>query len=159
MKSRERIREATREDDAFMLGLAERFTQFPLPRGRDRVTTTAGIRADLARHLRERPGTSHFLVVEHEGERAGFMHLQRVEDFFGGGVLCHVSDLAIAPGFEGRGLATRLLAHAETFAREHGCFRLTLSVFPGNARARALYERLGFGEDLVRMGKPLNGCT
>lgn len=150
------IRPAVPKDEAFILSLVERFTDFPLPAGRTREELDAGIRADLERHLRERPESSRFFVIEEEeGRPAGFLHLQRVEDFFGGGPHCHVSDLAIAPGHEGRGLAGRLLAHAEAFGRAHGCRRLTLSVFPGNARARALYERAGFGVDLLRMGKPL----
>lgn len=150
-----RIRPATADDDAFILALAGRFTDFPLPRGRDRATTDAGIRADLARHLHERPDASHFFVIEDPAGRAGFVHLQLVDDFFGAGLLCHVSDLAIAPGHEGRGLARRLLEHAEAFARDRGCVRLTLAVFEGNLRARTLYERFGFGTDLLRMGKPL----
>lgn len=150
-----RIRPAAPRDDAFVLGLAGRFTDFPLPPGRDRATTDAGIRADLEKHLRERPDTSHFFLVEHDGERAGFLHLQLMDDFFGAGLLGHISDLAIAPDFEGRGLAGDLLRHAEAFARDCGCVRLTLAVFEGNTRARALYERFGFGTDLRRMGKPL----
>jgi RimJ/RimL family protein N-acetyltransferase len=46
-----------------------------------------------------------------------------------------------------------VLAYAE---RQRGCARLTLAVFPGNARARALYGRRGFGVDLLRMAKPLD---
>lgn len=149
------IRAAQAEDDAFILSLVDRFTAFALPAGRTRAELDRGIRADLERHLRDRPATSRMFVIEHDGDRAGFVHLQFVEDFFSGDTHCHVSDLAIAPGHEGRGLAGRLLAHAEALAREHGCPRLTLSVFPGNERARALYERHGFGTDLLRMGKPL----
>lgn len=142
-------------DEDFILGLAARFTDFPLPPGRDRSVVEGAIRADLERHLHERPSSSHFFVIEDDGERAGFVHLQLVDDFFGSGLLCHISDLAIAPGHEGRGLATRLLEHGEAFGREHGCARLTLGVFPGNTRALALYERYGFRTDLLRMGKPL----
>ena len=153
------LRAAGADDEAFILGLVGRFTEFPLPAGRDRTVITQGIRADLAMHLRERPQDSHFFVVDSPGqsgnERAGFIHLQLVDDFFGEGRLCHISDLAIAPGFEGRGLAGALLAHGERFGREQGCVRLTLGVFPGNERARALYERHGFGLDMLRMGKPL----
>lgn len=149
------IRPAIPGDDAFIIDLADRFTDCPLPPGRDRDTTTAGICADLVKHLRERPASSHFFVIEHAGERAGFLHLQLVDDFFGAGLLCHISDLAIAPGHEGHGLAGRLLGFAEDFARERGCVRLTLAVFEGNTRARALYERFGFATDLLRMGKPL----
>jgi ribosomal protein S18 acetylase RimI-like enzyme len=143
------------DDDAFILGFVERFTDFPLPVGRDRSTLDNGIRVDLALHLHERPPSSHFFVIEDEGQRAGFVHLQLVDDFFGGGLLCHISDLAVSPGCEGRGLAGRLLEHCDSFGREHGCIRLTLSVFPGNSRARALYERYGFGVDMLRMGKAL----
>ena len=149
------IRPACPDDDGFILGLVERFTAFDLPAGREREGVTQAIADDLRTHLRERPPTSRFHIIEFDGQRAGFMHLQQTDDFFGEGAHCHISDLAIAPGFEGRGLAGALLAHAEAHARQHGCSRLTLSVFPGNARARALYERHGFGLDLLRMGKPL----
>jgi ribosomal protein S18 acetylase RimI-like enzyme len=143
------------DDDVFILGLAGRFTAFELPAGRDRDGVTRAIEDDLRTHLRDRPATSSFFIIESDGQRAGFVHLQRTDDFFGDGPHCHISDLAIAPGLEGRGLAGTLLAHAESVARTQGCTRLTLSVFPGNTRARALYERHGFGLDLLRMGKPL----
>jgi ribosomal protein S18 acetylase RimI-like enzyme len=149
------IRVASPDDDAFILGLVERFTAFELPDGRDRAALTQAIASDIALHLRERPADSFFFIIEDAGERAGFIHLQRVADFFGGGRHCHISDLAIQPGHEGRGLARALLQHAEEFAHTQDCTRLTLSVFPGNTRARALYERHGFGLDLLRMGKPL----
>ena len=94
-------------------------------------------------------------MIEEGGDRAGFVHLQEVDDFFGGGLFCHISDLAISPGHEGRGLARRLLMHSEAFAREHGCVRLTLGVLPGNERARALYASYGFQTDMLRLGMPL----
>jgi ribosomal protein S18 acetylase RimI-like enzyme len=149
------IRPAGADDDAFILGFVERFTDFPLPAGRDRDTLSNGIHEDLAQKLRERPASSHFFVIEDHRQRAGFVHLQLVDDFFGGGLLCHISDLAVSPGYEGRGLAGRLLEHSESFGRQHACIRLTLGVFPGNSRARALYERYGFGVDMLRMGKAL----
>lgn len=149
------IRASTSADDGFILGLVERFSGFALPSGRDRGTVNAALRRDLERHLHERPVTSSVFVIDQSGERAGFVHLQLVDDFFGAGLLCHISDLAVTPAHEGRGLARRLLAHSEAFAREHGCVRLTLGVFPGNERARALYERYGFEPDMLRLGKPL----
>ena len=48
-----------------------------------------------------------------------------------------------------------LLKYAETFAREHRCERLQLAVFPGNARARKVYEAAGYGVEMLRMVKPL----
>lgn len=152
------IRAASSADDAFILGFVERFSEFPLPAGRTRDTVDEGIRSKLEQLLRERPSTSHFFVIEDGDEPAGFVHLQEVDDFFGAGLFCHISDLAISPAHEGRGLARRLLAHSEAFARAHGYVRLTLSVFPGNERARALYARYGFETDLLRLGIPLQGA-
>lgn len=103
------IRAATSADDRFILGFVERFSEFPLPSGRNHDSFNGGIRRDLQKHLRKRPPTSHFFVIEHDGERAGFVHLQEVDDFFGRGKFCHISDLAISPEHEGRGLARRLL--------------------------------------------------
>ena len=150
-----RIRPATTADRGFILGFTESFSAFPLPAGRSREAVDAGVRADLVRHLDERPQGSHFFILERDRMPAGFIHLLLGTDFFGGAPTCHVSDLAVLPGCEGRGFGRRLLAHAERFAREHACARLTLSVFPGNLRARRLYEAAGYGDDLLRMSKPL----
>jgi ribosomal protein S18 acetylase RimI-like enzyme len=150
------IRLANADDDDFILGLVGRFVEFDLPPWRRRGECAAGIRDDIARHLIEQPPGSHMHVAEdYDGTRVGFLHLQTVPDWFTGVQNCHVSDLAIAPGFDGRGFGRALLAFAETWAREHHCRHLTLALFPGNQRARALYERCGFGLDVLRMAKPL----
>jgi len=150
------IRPATPNDTDFILSLAPRFVGFALPRGRRKRETLAGIRADIERVLREAPPNDYFFVAEAAGtERMGFLHLQMQRDFFTGGRVCHISDLAVANGREGRGIGRSLLARAETWARENRCKGLTLSVFPANSRARDLYERAGFTIDLIRMAKPL----
>jgi ribosomal protein S18 acetylase RimI-like enzyme len=151
-----RIRLANADDDDFILGLVARFVEFELPPWRRRGECAKGIRDDLARHLAEQPPGSHVFVAEDDaGERVGFLHLQTVSDYFTGAQNCHVADVAVAPEREGRGIGSALLAHAEDWARQHRCRHLTLAVFPGNARARALYERHGFGVDLLRMAKPI----
>ncbi|MEO9078583.1 MAG: GNAT family N-acetyltransferase, partial [Rhodanobacter sp.] len=43
----------------------------------------------------------------------------------------------------------------ETWAREHQCRMVTLAVFPGNQRARDLYEASGYATDLLRLAKPV----
>jgi ribosomal protein S18 acetylase RimI-like enzyme len=151
-----RIRPARAADAAFILELVPRFVAFELPPWRDRDESAAGVRRDIARHLAERPDTSHLFIAETaDGERAGFLHLQQTLDFFTGAANCHVSDIAVAPGKDGRGVGGQLLAFAEDWAKQHGCRFMTLSVFPGNERARALYERHGYGVELLRMAKPV----
>ena len=144
------------DDDDFILALVPRFVDFPLPPWRRRHECIEGIRADLVRHLDDQPANSFVFVAEDEdGTPAGFIHLQKTQDFFTGRSNCHVSDLAVAPGRDGQGVGRALLEHAEVWAREHRCALVTLAVFPGNERARALYEAAGYGADLLRLAKPL----
>lgn len=151
------VRAASADDDAFILDLASRFVDFELPKWRRRNIVLEGIRRELSRHLEEQPPGSFLFVIEDDssGERIGFLHLQLVTDFFTGHQNCHISDLALLPAFENRGVGQALLAHAEKFAREHRCERLQLAVFPGNERARKIYEAAGYGVEMLRMVKPL----
>ena len=151
------IRPATPDDTDFILSLTPRFVAFELPKGRRKRETLAAIRADIEHALHEAPPGDHFFVGEDsERHRTGLLHLQVQRDFFSGKRACHVSDLATAPGHDGRGIGRALLAYAETWARKNRCKLLTLSLFPGNTRAHALYERNGFTADLLRMAKPLD---
>lgn len=150
------IRLAHADDDDFILDLAERFVAFDLPPWRKRSETLARIRADIDHHLRELPPASHLYVAEDEvGERLGFLHLQTQKDFFSGALNCHICDLAVATAHDGNGIGGALLAFAERWAQEHRCRHVTLGVFPGNVRARAMYARHGYGDELIRMVKPV----
>ena len=59
--------------------------------------------------------------------------------------LVNVHDLAVAPGWRGRGVGRALLAAVEAEARSRGACKLTLEVLEGNAVARRSYARAGFG--------------
>lgn len=150
------IRLAEEPDADFILAMVPRFLDFPLPPWRRRHECVKGIRDNLLRHIDEQPPNSYLFVAEDgDGGRAGFLHLQRTEDFFTGHSNCHISDLAVATPHEGRGVGKALLRHVEQWAREHQCRMVTLAVFPGNERARGLYESTGYGLDLLRLAKPV----
>lgn len=151
------IRLADADDDDFILSMIPRFVDFELPPWRRRNECIEGIRRDLGHHLQDQPANSFLFVIEDadDGRHVGFLHLQKTQDFFNGRTNCHVSDLAVATGFEGRGIGRALLAHAEQWAREHRCHMLTMAVFPGNKRALEMYEKAGYGVDLLRLTKPL----
>jgi ribosomal protein S18 acetylase RimI-like enzyme len=151
------IRAADANDDEFIYALVERFVDFELPKWRRRNVVIEGIRADLVRQFEDQPAGSFMFVAEDDssGERVGFLHLQTVNDFFTGHQNCHISDIAVTEGNDGRGIGRALLAYAEQFAREHRYERLQLSVFPGNERARRMYAEAGYGDDMLRMVKPL----
>ena len=74
---------------------------------------------------------------------AGRLRLQRrvVPEKPGGA--CVVSELHVAPGFRGRGLGQRMLAHAEEGARAGGYAVMALHTLTTNP-ARRLYERCGY---------------
>ena len=55
--------------------------------------------------------------------------------------------MGVAPQWRGRGVGSALLAAAIVWARERGLHKLTLSVFPHNAAAIALYRKFGFIEE------------
>lgn len=60
--------------------------------------------------------------------------------------------LAIREGHRGQGLGRALLDTAVDWGRAVGLAKLTLGVFPGNARAVALYRAAGFVEEGVLRG-------
>lgn len=75
--------------------------------------------------------------------------------------LLNIHDLAVLPEHRGRGVGHALLQAAEEHARRTGCCKLTLEVQEDNPRARALYDRFGFEDVVVRklptrfLAKPL----
>lgn len=144
-------------DEAFILSLAERLLAFDLPAWRKRAEALSHLRGDLRRHLRdEPPGSYIFIAEDDDGTPVALLHLQKGQDMLSGKPTMHISDLAVPASHEGRGIGRALLAWAEDWAREHGAAALTLNVFPGNTRARALYERNGYQTDLLRLVRPLH---
>lgn len=59
--------------------------------------------------------------------------------------LVNIHDLGVVPAFRGRGVGRELLGAIEAKARALGCCKITLEVLADNDRARAIYERAGFG--------------
>jgi ribosomal protein S18 acetylase RimI-like enzyme len=57
--------------------------------------------------------------------------------------------VATAPEAQSRGIATELLAIVERRANDAGVLSIGLTVEPGNQRAITLYERLGWGRELL----------
>ncbi|MGH8213620.1 MAG: GNAT family N-acetyltransferase [Rhodanobacteraceae bacterium] len=148
------IRPADASDDEFILSLVGRFVDFRLPAWRRRIDCANGIRRDLKRALEQSPAHETLFIAEDENrERLGFLRVQKTRDFFSGRANCHVSDIVVAQDREGSGIGRALLDHAQAWAKKQRCALITLAVFPGNERARELYERAGFGEDLLRLAK------
>jgi GNAT superfamily N-acetyltransferase len=150
------IRPADPDDTEFILSLVPRFVAFDLPKNHRKRDVLAAIRSEIERAVHDPRSGEHFFIAEDAaGRRTGFLHLQVQRDFLSGVLACHLSNLAVAVGHDGQGIGRALLEYSRQWAKRNHCKLLTLSVFPGNTRARTLYERAGFSPDLLRMIKPL----
>jgi ribosomal protein S18 acetylase RimI-like enzyme len=112
------------------------------PRGGG-VPLATDVRLRLIPALREHPTTLvllAFLDGKAVGLTIGFIGFSS----FAARRLLNIHDLAVRPGFRGRGIGRALLTAAENRARQLGCFKLTLEVQDDNTPARALYEHYGF---------------
>jgi len=58
--------------------------------------------------------------------------------------LLNIHDLAVLPGYRGRGVGRALLSEIESIARSRGCCKVTLEVLQGNHAARTAYLNFGF---------------
>jgi RimJ/RimL family protein N-acetyltransferase len=83
---------------------------------------------------------SHWYVVEVDDVVVGAIYVGH-EHRIG-----HVG-MAILDGHRGAGLGRQLLTRAIAWANEQGCHKVTLEVWPHNARARGLYESMGFVDE------------
>ena len=69
----------------------------------------------------------------------GTLLWQQGSDYFTGSPNCHIEVVAVAAHAEGRGIGSALMQAVETHVAQSGVATISLSVFEGNRRARALY--------------------
>lgn len=108
------------------------------------------------------PG-AQFLIADQSGKVVGMLLASLAHENDGAGALIpgllHISYVATHPDYWGKGIATALLDAIAVKAAESGHDALQLWVVTANARARALYERHGFGftgrEKVDDYGEPI----
>jgi RimJ/RimL family protein N-acetyltransferase len=81
------------------------------------------------------------LVAVAGGAIVGSIHVQASPHGFG------EIGMNVAREWRGRGVGSALLSAAIGWAREHDLHKLSLSVFPHNTAAIALYRKFGFAEE------------
>ena len=79
-----------------------------------------------------------YLVAHVGGELVGYAGLLFSDED------AHVTNIAVSPAWQGRGVATELLLELAWYAREHKFNALTLEVRHTNTAAQKLYQRFGF---------------
>lgn len=56
----------------------------------------------------------------------------------------YIDDICVDVNERGKGIATALVEYVKDFAKQSGCYNITLNVWGGNTNAEALYSGLGF---------------
>ena len=150
------IRPATPSDRTFVLSLASRLVDgFDAPSHRTKAELIEGDRRALEQWFDAPKADEAMYVAELDGQPAGVAYLVTLVDYFNERPHAHLSVLAVEKAAEGKGVGTALLDQCVAWARQRGSDRLTLSALVTNARARALYERKGFGGEYIRYVRPL----
>ena len=146
------IRPATAADRSFVLHLASRLVDgFDPPRHRTKPELIEGDRRALEAWFDNptNPDEAMF-IAELDGAPAGCAFLVTLIDYFKEHPHAHLSVLAVSKEAEGKGVGSALLDRSVEWAKERHSDRLTLSALVTNTRARALYERKGFGGEYIR---------
>jgi ribosomal protein S18 acetylase RimI-like enzyme len=145
-----------------VLDLAERLVDFEVPAWRPKPELVEGDRRALAEWFDRlgagaAPGRDDeaLFIAELDGVPAGCAYLVTLIDYFNQRPHAHLSVLAVAKHAEGKGVGSALLDQSVAWAKARSSDRLTLSALVTNSRARALYERKGFGGEYVRYVLPL----
>lgn len=151
-----RIRPASPSDREFVISLMPRLVEFGPPAWRDPAQMTAHDTRVITESLLDpKSGAAVLIAEDSDGTPLGFIHLHAATEHYIHEEHGHVEDIIVAPAGEGRGVGRALLEKAEEWARSRGYRWLTLNVFAENLRAREVYKRLGYGEDMVKYVKEL----
>jgi GNAT superfamily N-acetyltransferase len=151
-----RTRPVSIRDKEFIISLLPRLEEFGPPQWRDvdeMLATDIQVLSDKLNNIH--PDTAIFIAEDDQGVALGFIHLQAGKDYYYHEAHGHIADLIVTPEGEGRGIGRVLIEKGEEWARSRGFRWLTLSVFAQNLRARKVYQRLGYGEDIMKYVKEL----
>lgn len=150
------IRLATLDDKDFIVSLTPRLVEFTPPVWREATQLIAQDIAVLVDALdNPLPDSAIYVAEDSDGRSVGFVHLRTVVDYYTQQKHGHVADLVVSPTSAGQGIGQALMRQAEEWARRQQYTWLTLNVFAQNRRAIKLYERIGYGPDILKYVKAL----
>jgi GNAT superfamily N-acetyltransferase len=150
------IRPATEADRVFALGLVPRLREFGPSALRSDEDLDRAERETLEKAFDALAEDAVLLVAEDPLDGPlGVAYATTATDYFTREAHGHLAIIAVAEAGEGRGVGRALMTAVEAWAAGRGYRLLTLNVFEGNRRARALYEKNGFEVDIRRYVKEL----
>jgi len=145
------IRPAGLQDIAAVTQLLPELAGFDVPKGRNSRDLWEGDLATLERWRDGREPQVMVHVAENKaGSIEGFTMVRLREELMSHEPSAHLEAIVVAESARGTGLGRLLLENAEQRARSAGAKTITLHVFGNNERARAVYRKLGYDEELIR---------
>lgn len=91
--------------------------------------------------------TPVFVAADEDDEVRGYVFCQMKRQPFSTNMhdfkTLFIDDLCIDESCRGAHIGTKLFNYALAYAKEQGCYDLTLNVWEGNDSARAFYEKMG----------------
>jgi ribosomal protein S18 acetylase RimI-like enzyme len=150
-----RIEEADPADYEAILTLFPRLASFDIPNNRNPDHLWGGDAKLLQQWASEGKENCMVHVARNDaGTIVGVAMVTLNPELLSRSPSAHLEVIAVAENAEGQGVGKDLMAAAEDGARNRGASSITLFVFANNARARRVYERAGFDEELIRCIKP-----
>jgi len=155
------ITEATEADWPWIVQGQVEIAWARLGRDGQQATRREALKESVVRHLdqlRRDEGFPNqaFLARAADGTPAGFVWVARTHNDSTGQLEASLLNQYVAAPFRGQGLGHQLMEAAETWAREQGLGRISLSVGAQNTLGQRLYESLGYQVETLRMTKPLD---
>ena len=145
------IRPAGLKDCEAIARLLPELAAFEIPQRRNSSDLWEG---DLATLHRWRDGMEPKVMVHvaeaESGAIEGFTIVRLREELMSHEPSSHLEAIVVAENARGTGLGKRLLINAEERAKSAGALTITLHVFGNNERARAVYRKMGYDEELIR---------
>lgn len=133
-----------------MLELFPRLASFSVPQGRNPRDLWEGDAVLLRQWATQGLDDSIVLVALEQERVLGVAFARFRKEALSQQPGAHLEVLAVAEGAEGRGIGGALLAAIEAAVVEGGALSLTLNVFMNNTKARGLYGKHGYDEELLR---------
>jgi ribosomal protein S18 acetylase RimI-like enzyme len=115
----------------------------------------------MARYDLDKPDQRIFVADDEEGRFAGliWVGIQKrgeVESVEKDEKYAWIFDIEVDPESRGRGLGSKLLSHAEGWARDQGAGAIELHVFANNSVALNLYRKYGYEEKSYILSKEIS---
>ena len=127
---------------AHLLDLLDSYARDPMGGGQPLSRET---KANLLAELAAQP-TAFSLIAYVDGEPAGLANCFFGFSTFAAKPLVNIHDVAVKPGYRGKGIGKALFAEIEQIAAQANACKVTLEVLSGNHPAKALYASLGYGD-------------